>query len=206
MNTTTPLQAAITALLLLSAPMSAAASSAEALLEPSFAQQICDGWNATSLPTAVGRSGSGWIDSAGSMGKQTVVVTRRDCIGWKKVQLVIEANPQGHAMCSSGGAYTGGDFQWKFEPTTEQWADFSDGFGAFKMPGIMSGFVGPYTTAMNNIGNFEIFFAMAGYTALKSNVDWQCVGADADDVDGAVADIDRGDMRGILKGMKLLKK
>lgn len=205
MNTTTPLQAVIMAFLL-GAPMSAAASPAEALMDPSFAQQVCDGWNATSLPTAVGRSGSGWIDSAGSKGKQTVVVTRRDCSGWKKVQLVIEADPQGKAMCSSGGAYKGGEYQWKFEPTTEQWADFSDGFGVFKMPGIMSGFLGPHGTAMNNIGNFEVFFAMAGYTALKSNVDWQCVGADADDVDGAVADIDRGDMRGILRGMEILKK
>lgn len=75
-----------------------------------------------------------------------------------------------------------------------------------KMPGIMSGFVGPYSTAMNNIGSFEVFFATVGYTALKSDLDWQCVGADADDVVAAVADIDRGDMRGILKGMKLLKK
>lgn len=66
--------------------------------------------------------------------------------------------------------------------------------------------MGPHTTAMNNIGNFEIFFAMVGYTALRSNVHWQCVGADADDVVAAVADIDRGDMRGILKGMEILKR
>ena len=187
---------------LLATPVSAAPR----LLDVNFAKAICDGWNKTSLPTKVGRSGSGWIDSANSKGKQVLVVNRRDCSDWKPNRLVIEADNSGRAMCTNSGTFSGGKYQWKFEPTTEQWADFTDGFGFFKMPKIMKGFVGPYSTAMNNIGSFEVFFAMVGYTALKSDLDWQCVGADADDVVAAVADIDRGDMRGILKGMKILEK
>ena len=174
------------------------------LLDVDFAQELCKGWNKTSLPAKLGRAGSGWIDSADSKGKQTVVINRRDCKAWKKVQLVIEANDKGEAMCTSAGAASG-KFQWKFEPTTEQWADFTDGFGALKMPGIMKGFVGPYGTAMKNIGNFEVFFALAGYIALQNNVSWACEGADAEDVKEEVADIDQGDMKATLKGMAILK-
>jgi len=184
----------------------ATAHAAPKLLDGGFAKSVCDGWNKTSLPKKVGRAGSGWVDSAGSKGKQVVVINRRDCVGWKKVQLVIEANEQGDAVCKSAGLHKASDsFQWKFEPTTEQWADFTDGFGALKMPGIMKGFVGPYGTAMKNIGNFEVFFAMVGFTALKENVNWECKGADMEDVKEEVADIDKADMRATLKGMAILK-
>jgi hypothetical protein len=112
---------------------------------------------------------------------------------------VIEADADGAAMCSSGGSYDGGSFQWKFEPTTEQWADFTDGFGMMKMPGIMPGFVGPYPTAAANIANFEVFFAIAGKLALDTGVDWQCAGGSAGDIRSEVASIDRGDMSAILR-------
>jgi hypothetical protein len=168
------------------------------LLDATYTSQLCESWNATSLPAALGRSGSGWIDSAGSEGHQVIVISRRDCTGWPKVQLVIEADEAGNAMCSSGGAHSGGELQWQFTPTTAQWADFTDGFGVMQMPGIMSGFIGPYPVAASNIGNFEVFFAAAGRLALDLGVDWSCEGADADKVRAEVEDIDRADMAKIL--------
>ncbi len=169
------------------------------LLDADFASELCSAWNNTKLPAVLGRSGSAWVDSAGSTGLQKMVVSRRDCQGFKKVQLIIEADASGAAMCTSGGAFDGGDYQWKFEPTTSQWADFTDGFGVMKMPGIMNGFVGPYPTAAANISSFEIFFAAAGKLALDSSVDWACSGADADDVNSEILDIDRSDMAKILR-------
>ncbi len=170
-----------------------------ALLDAEFASSLCTAWNQTKLPAALGRSGSGWVDSAGSKGSQKMVISRRDCDAPTKVQLVVEADEAGNAVCKSGGAYDGGAFQWKFEPTTEQWADFTDGFGVMKMPGIMDGFVGPYPTAAANIGSFEIFFAAAGKLALDAEVDWSCKGADMDDVREEVEDIDRAAMGRILR-------
>ena len=176
------------------------------LLDAEFAKALCDGWNKTTLPAKLGRKGSEWIDSADSKGKQVVVINRRDCKGGQRVALTIKANEAGEAKCTAGAIHKKSDaFQWKFEPTTEQWADFTDGFGMMKMPGIMKGFVGPYSTAMKNIGNFEVFFALAGHLALKHNVSWECNGADAEDVKEEVADIDKDDMKAILKGMAILK-
>jgi hypothetical protein len=169
------------------------------LLDASYTGKLCEAWNGTSLPAALGRSGSGWIDSAGSVGRQLIVISRRDCTDWPKVQLLIEADDAGQALCLGGGAFPGGELQWQFTPTTEQWADFTDGFGVMQMPGIMSGFVGPYGVAASNIGNFEVFFAAAGKLALDLDVDWTCAGADAEKVAGEVADIDREDMAEILR-------
>jgi len=168
------------------------------LLDATYTAKLCESWNGTSLPTDLGRAGSGWIDSAGSEGSQVIVISRRDCTDWSKVELVIVADDNGQAVCQSGGVHTGPDLQWQFTPTTQQWADFTDGFGVMQMPGIMSGFVGPYGVAASNIGNFEIFFAAAGKLALDLNVDWTCDGADAEKVASEVADIDRADMAAIL--------
>jgi len=169
------------------------------MLDAEYTSALCDAWNNTSLPTNLGRKGSEWIDSAGSKGTQKMVISRRDCSGWQKVSLTITADANGNASCTTGGAHDGSDYQWKFEPTTEQWADFTDGFGVFDMPGIMTGFVGPYPTAAANIANFEVFFAAAGKTALDMKADWACNGADAGDVNEAIEDIDMDDMRKILK-------
>jgi len=169
------------------------------LLDPSFASLLCKAWNKTRLPVELGRSGTEWIDSNDSEGLQVIVITRSDCKGWRKVRLVVKADDKGNARCVKGGAYDGRSaYQWKFEPSTEQWADFTDGFGVTKMPGIMSGFEGSYATAMNNISNFEIFFAAAGRIALDKKVDWACKGADMEDVNDEIADIDKEDMREIL--------
>jgi len=186
----------IATLLILSGIANAAPTT---LLDADFASELCTAWNKTKLPAALGRSGSGWVDSAGSTGHQKMVISRRDCRDFKKVQLIIEADASGAAMCTSGGNFDGGEFQWKFEPTTSQWADFTDGFGVMKMPGIMNGFVGPYPTAAANISSFEIFFAAAGKLALDASVDWTCSGADAGDVNDEIADIDRSDMAKILR-------
>lgn len=168
------------------------------LLDKAFAAELCQAWNKSKLPQKLGRSGSGWIDSADSQGKQVMVMSRRDCTGWTKVQLVIEADDKGLARCSSGGVYDGKQkMTWKFEPTTLHWADFSDGFGTFDMPKIMNGFVGPYGTAMNNLSHFGTFFAVVGRLALAKKVDWNCAGADAADVADEVKDIDRKDMNKI---------
>ncbi len=169
------------------------------LLDAAFAADLCEAWNQTSLPKKLGRSGSEWIDSADSRGSQTRVVSRRDCQGWGKVQLTIAADANGQARCVSGGAYKGEAFQWKFEPTTAQWADFTDGFGYFDMPTIMSGFTGPYHTAAANLSNFEIFFAAAGKVALDEQVDWTCSGADAKTVQSEISKIDKKDMASILR-------
>jgi hypothetical protein len=183
---------------LLSALTLTAAAAPGRLLDAPFAGELCAAWNTTKLPALLGRSGSGWIDSAGSSGTQLMVISRRDCSGWSKVQLKIVADAKGDAMCEAGGAFTGGAFQWKFEPTTKQWADFTDGFGVMQMPGIMKGFVGPYNVAASNIDNFEIFFAAAGKLALDEDVDWTCEGANASAVSKEIADIDKGDMKDIL--------
>ena len=170
------------------------------MLDAAYAADLCQSWNKSSLPKRVGRSGSGWIDSADSKGQQVLVINRKDCKGWKKVQLVIKADAKGQAMCVSGGAFDGKQkLTWKFEPSSLHWADFSDGFGTFDMPKIMKGFVGPYGTAMNNLGNFEIFFAVAGKLALDKKVDWACTGADAKDVADEIKDIDLDDMRKLAK-------
>ena len=179
----------------LSAPAQAAPMR---LLDAAFAGQLCRAWNDSSLPKNLGRSGSGWIDSSDSKGRQILVVSRRDCSGWTPVQLVIEADEKGQARCVSGDAYKSGKVQWRFAPTTEQWADFADGFGMLDMPGIMPGFEGSYTTAANNMGAFEVFFAAAGKVALDGGVDWTCKGADAEDVAEEVAEIDRAAMAKIL--------
>ena len=184
----------LTSLLLLSSSAFAGGN----LLDADYAAALCEGWNNSALPDALGRSGSEWIDSADSHGSQRMVIGRRDCNNFQKATLLIQADDRGRAVCATGGSYAGGPFQWKFEPTTEQWADFTDGFGVMKMPGIMSGFVGPYPTAAANISSFEIFFALAGSIALERNVSWHCAGADMDDVNEEVSDIDRGDMREIL--------
>ncbi len=202
-NATQAVTAIATAFILV--PVTYAAQPEPDLLDTGFADQICKGWNQTSLPSLVGRSGSGWIDSAGSKGRQVIVVNRRDCTGWQPIQLTIESDAKGNAQCVASGDYNGGEMQWKFEPKTSQWADFSDGFGVTKMPGIMPGFVGPYTTAMNNISNFEVFFAMVGHIAHRQNVSWECTGAVMKDVREEVADIDTGDTREILAGMAILK-
>jgi hypothetical protein len=185
-----------TTLLILSGIVNAAPAK---LLDADFAAELCTRWNNTKLPASLGRSGSAWVDSAGSKGHQKMVISRRDCQNFQKVMLVIEADASGAAMCTSGGAFDGGDFQWKFEPTTEQWADFGDGFGVMKMPGIMNGFVGPYPTAAANISSFQIFFAAAANLALEAKVDWSCTGADGDDVKDEIASIDRKDMANILR-------
>jgi hypothetical protein len=80
-------------------------------LDTQFANDICQGWNKISLPQAVGRSRSGWIDSAGSTGKQVLVVNRRDCTNWIPLQLVIEADASGNAFCTSSEKYTQGKFR-----------------------------------------------------------------------------------------------
>lgn len=179
--------------------LSAADASAAKLLDPAFASALCTAWNASKLPALLGRNGSGWIDSADSEGKQKMVISRRDCADWPKVQLVIEVDAGGAASCTSGGAYDGGGYQWKFEPTTSQWADFTDGFGVMQMPGIMKGFVGPYGTAMNNIGSFGMFFAATGKLALESSASWACTGGDPDEINRAVAGIDKAKMATILE-------
>jgi len=48
------------------------------------------------------------------------------------------------------------------------------------------------------MGNFEIFFALAGELALALDVDWSCAGADMEEVRDEISDIDRADMREIL--------
>lgn len=169
------------------------------LLDAAYAADLCQAWNDTALPAKLGRNGSEWIDSAGSKGSQRMIVSRRDCSNWQKVELNIVADASGNASCTSGGVFSGGDFQWKFEPTTAQWADFTDGFGYFDMPKIMNGFVGPYPTAAANLGNFEIFFAAAGKMALENQVEWNCDGADEDEVGKELAKIDRNDMVKILR-------
>lgn len=168
------------------------------LLDADYTRALCTAWNETALPEKLGRSGSGWVDAADSEGSQILVINRRDCTGWTAVKLHIRADASGAAKCVEGGPFSGGDFQWRFQPTTEQWADFTDGFGVFQMPGIMSGFVGPYNTAAANVGNFEIFFAAAGKVALDHSVDWTCAGADAAAVSGAVSGIDSAAMKRIL--------
>ncbi len=181
--------------LLLAAP---ALAGPPRFLDPDFAAALCRAWNDSALPRALGRQGSGWIDSAGSEGRQVMVMSRRDCTGWTPVRLVVEADAAGDARCTEGGAFAGGPFQWRFEPTTLQWADFADGFGVMDMPGIMSGFVGPYATAASNISEFGAFFAVTGDLALRLGVDWTCEGADPAKVRREVERIDREDMREIL--------
>jgi hypothetical protein len=167
-------------------------------LDAEYASTLCTGWNQTTLPAKLGRNGSGWIDSADSQGAQVVVIQRRDCSNWKPVMLHIEADGSGAARCVKGALHAGEPFQWRFQPTTEQWADFSDGFGVLQMPGIMSGFVGPYNTAAANVGNFEVFFALAGKLALENQVDWTCAGSDTEAVAKEVGGINRTNMQRIL--------
>ncbi|RME26146.1 MAG: hypothetical protein D6798_07230 [Deltaproteobacteria bacterium] len=163
---------------------------AEAFLDGAFTSALCQAWNDSAMPGLVGRNGSGWIDSAGSEGRQVIVMGRRDCAAWPKAALVIEADAAGDAVCVKGGVHGGTAFQWKFEPTTPQWADFTDGFGVMDMPGIMSGFVGPYGVAANNIGSFEVFFAVTGKLAFDRSVDWDCEGGDPDKIAKAVDKVD----------------
>jgi len=184
------------ALSLLIAPTADAADMK--LLDSAYTSALCSAWNTTALPQKLGRSGSAWVDSAGSKGSQIIVINRRDCSDWKAVQLHIKADESGAAKCVEGGTFAGGDFQWRFQPTTEQWADFTDGFGVMQMPGIMDGFKGPYPTAAANVANFEIFFALAGKIALENQVDWTCAGADADAVVKELKSIDQSDMKSIL--------
>ncbi len=182
----------------------AAQASALDFLDEEFAGLICEGWNQTDLPHDLGRNGSGWIDSAGSHGHQVMVITRRDCDGWHPVKLVIDADSSGNAHCTSGEAFTGGSFQWRFEPASRHWADFTDGFGASSMPRIMSGFEGPYTTAMNNIDNFEVFFAMVGWVARESGADWECSGTNMNRVNNEWGDVHWDRARRHLSGMDIL--
>ena len=183
-----PLLSILLSILLASPP----AHAGGALLDGAFASSLCTAWNDSAMPTLVGRNGSGWVDSAGSAGHQVIVMGRRDCSAWSKAQLVIDVDAAGDARCTSGGVFSGGAFQWKFEPTTVQWIDFTDGFGVMDMPGIMSGFVGPYGVAANNIKSFEVFFALAGSMALDQGADLACAGGDLAKAQEAVGKVDRG--------------
>lgn len=175
-------------------------------LDAKFSSLLCTSWNKTKLPTILGRQGSAWIDSNDSPGKQVMVLNRSDCTGWPKVALTVTADASGNAVCSASGKPKKDDpYQWKMEPSSAQWADFADGFGVMDMPGLMGGFVGSYGTAMNNMGAFEKFFAVAGYLAVVHNVSWQCDGIDMEDLTEEISSIDHDDLMETLAGTDLLK-
>jgi len=188
----------MTSLISLALLLASPAFAGGAMLDGPFSADLCKAWNTSAMPQLVGRNGAGWIDSAGSTGHEVIVMGRRDCADGPKAQLVIDADANGDATCTAGSAWSGGGYQWKFEPTTAQWVDFTDGFGVMDMPGIMSGFVGPYGVAANNIASFQVFFALAGKQALDQDADLVCDGGDADKIAKAVQKVDRSKTEKIL--------
>ncbi len=187
-------------------PIHQAEAGAMKVLDVQYSKKLCKAWNKTNLPKALGKNGSEWIDSNDSPGRQVMALTRSDCKNWPMIGLVIEADSKGNASCTDAVVLKKSDkYQWKMEPTSEQWIDFSDGFGVMAMPGLMGGFVGSYSTAMNNIGSFGMFFSANGYLAITSSADWTCDGADMEEVNEELEDLDHDDMMDNLKGMAILK-
>lgn len=173
---------------------------------PEFSKLLCESMNQTGAKKGLGRQGTGWIDSMDKKGEQVLVMGRRDCTGWTPMRFVWKADAQGDAVCVEARPLKKGDsYNWAMAPTTPQWVDFSDGFGVFDMPKVMKGFQGSYASAMNNIANFNFLFATTGYLAFAHQVDWSCNGTDMKEVNEAIADVDKADMKALLKGSAFLK-
>jgi hypothetical protein len=170
-----------------------------------FTQRLCNAWNRSSLPKRLGEKdkkfgkikGNGWIDHATGVSKdapkkgyQKIVFGRRDCSGWPKMQLVIEKDDNGKAVCktSKSGRYNGRKMTWQFTPRTEHWFDLAQSFWMTDFSKLMSGFKGPMWFAKQNQGNFQIFWRLGARIGLSS--DWKsgCKGIDADDVKDEIED------------------
>lgn len=151
---------------------------------PEFAKLLCDGWNNSSLPSKLApkeNGGNGWVTERNKYmndafrNKQVMIISRRDCPGIAKVQLTIE-NKDGKALCTYGGAQQEAyqNAEWAFAPETHHWYRFATGkWGMFEMPKIMTGFRGIYDVAAKNLGNFGIFWKVAGKIAKDKGADYK---------------------------------
>jgi len=171
-------------------------------LDAAFGKRMCDGWNNSPLPKKLASKsagGNGWIDEknkyTGKVEQKEIVVSRRDCSGWEKIQLTIE-NKNGLATCTYGGALDV-DYDnaaWAFSPKTIHWYRFATKWSAMDMPAIMPGFRGPIPSARKNLQNFGHFWKMAGSLAKTLNADYKegCSGlssSDASKIEGYIKKI-----------------
>lgn len=170
-----------------------------------FTKKLCSAWNHSSLTKRLGQKGkkfgkikgNGWIDhftgeskDVAQNGYQKIVFGRRDCRSWPKMQLVIEKDDKGKAVCNmaKSGRYNGSKLTWQFTPRTEHWFDLAQSFWMTDFSKLMSGFKGPMWFAKQNQGNFQIFWRLGARIGISS--DWKsgCKGIDTSDVKDEIED------------------
>ncbi len=148
---------------------STSAQSGMKFMSPAFAGKLCNAWNQSSLPAALGEGGSDWISQGELEGKQTMVFWVKNC-STPKVQLTVE-NQNGKAVCTYGGAAQSSSPDWKIYPPTDKW--YKCATGVNPMWQLMGNFKGDMGTAMKNMGNFKIFFKVVGGLAKSNNADYK---------------------------------
>lgn len=166
-------------------------------MTPQFAEKLCDEWNKSPLPVALGKTslgGNGWIESpnkyTNKVGVQEIVLGRRDCDKWESVEITIE-DKGGKATCTYGGKLKVAfdKAAWAFAPKTLHWYRFAVQWSAMDMPAIMTGFRGPIPVARKNIKNFDHFWKAAGRLAKATNADYTkgCQGLSKSDAENIVS-------------------
>jgi hypothetical protein len=163
-----------------------------------FAKELCEAWNESRLPWALGTKAAGgneWINAVTTRnvpapqpaGYQKIVSGRAECRNWPKFELVIERQADGSAKCISAGTYNGRRVTWQFLPDTSGWFDYAKDFGyAAFMSLWLNDMIGDMITAKANQDHFAEFFRIAGKIALKTDYRSGCEGINPADVELSV--------------------
>jgi len=153
-----------------------------AFLDAEFTRRLCEAWNGSELPQKVGATsagGNGWIDqpnkyTSANAGVQELILSRRDCSDWPRMQLTIERGADGKATCTYGGPIKV-EYEkaaWAMAPTTVHWYKFATSWSMWNMPSVMKGFRGYMNVARRNLSNFGIFWKLSGRLAKETQADY----------------------------------
>ena len=150
----------------LAAASSAFAQSLPVAMSPTWAQKMCEAWNADATLTDK-LVESGWVRNDAGRGFKAMQVYRADCPSAARIEMQI-ALRDNKAQCTYGGAARtvkldgGADYLMWAE--TARWREMGAGdYGPMKamMFGRLN-FEGPKMEAMGNMGPFENFLLLVG--------------------------------------------
>ena len=140
-------------------------------MDPVWAKQACNAWNANAtLTTQLGsKSSSKWISNDAGRGFKVLQMYRSQCGVKSKVQLTI-ADKGGKATCIYGGKPDGKKMNlavdYVMHATDKNWTCMGKGsWGCGAMGAMMTGklqFDGPKGEAMSVMGPFEGFLLLTG--------------------------------------------
>jgi len=144
----------------------AAAQSPGTAMSPSFAQAMCNAWNADATLTDK-LVESGWIKNDGGRGYKIMQIYRADCTKSAHIEMQI-ALKDNKAQCVYGGATRTAklddEADYLMWAETPRWREMGAGdYGP--MRAMMFGrleFQGPKMEAMGNMGPFENFLLLVG--------------------------------------------